>query len=142
MDAEAFNVYLICVVALTFNLLFLAGWTGVRRSQAKTFVNPEDAKALKGTLAEREVDTVERVQAAHRNALENIPIFAILGLLYVMTGASKTGALAYFVTFTVARWLHSIMYLRALQPFRTIMFAIGTLVIVGLSIQLLLVAFA
>ena len=47
MHAEAFNVYLICVVALTFNLLFLASWTGVRRGQAKTFVNPEDAKALK-----------------------------------------------------------------------------------------------
>ena len=142
MESEAFNVYLICVAALAFNLWFLAFVTVARRGKAKKFVNPEDAKAFKGENAERDADDVERAKAAHRNALENIPIFAILGLLYVMTGATKTGAMAYFVTFAVTRWLHSFMYLGGIQPFRTLMFVIGFLVNIGLSIQVLLAAFA
>ena len=140
MDEQAFNIYLACVAALAFNLWFLTFMTAARRGKAKVFVNPEDAKAFKGETGDKDVEVVERAKAAHRNALESIPIFAILALLYVMTGATKTGAMAYFVTFTVVRWLHSFMYLGGIQPVRTLMFAIGFLVNIGLSIQLLLAA--
>ncbi|PRP91390.1 MAPEG family protein [Enhygromyxa salina] len=142
VQPEAFNVYLICVAALAFNLWFLVFMIGARRAKAKQFVNPEDAKIFKGEAVARDAEAVERVKAAHRNALENIPIFAILALLYVMTGASKSSAMAYFVTFTASRWLHSFMYLGGLQPFRTLTFALGLLVNIGLSIQLLLAALA
>lgn len=140
MDDQAFNVYLACVAALAFNLWFLTFLTAARRGSAKVYVNPEDAKAFKGETGDKDAPVVERAKAAHRNALENILPFAILALLYVMTGASKTGAMAYFITFTVVRWLHSFMYLGGIQPLRTAMFAIGYLVNIGLSIQLLIAA--
>ena len=109
---------------------------------AQIFVNPEDAKAFKGEAADNEASPVARAIAAHRNALENIPIFAILGLLYLTTGGSETGAMAYFVTFTVSRWLHTFAYLAGLQPWRTLFYAIGWLVNVGLSVQLAVAALA
>ncbi|KIG12793.1 hypothetical protein DB30_01001 [Enhygromyxa salina] len=138
METEAFNIYLLCIAALAFNLWFLITLIAVRRGQAKKFVNPEDAKAFKGATAEADAPGVERAKAAHRNALENIPIFAILGLLYLTTGGTTSGALAYFVTFTVSRWLHTFLYLGGIQPWRTLAFTIGLLVNIGLSVQLII----
>jgi uncharacterized MAPEG superfamily protein len=142
MDNEAFNIYLLSVAALAFNVWFLLTVLAVRRGKAKSFVNPEDAKAFKGEAVTQDAAPVERAKAAHRNALENIPLFAILGLLYVNTGGSASAALAYFVTFVVARWLHSIFYLAGLQPWRSIAFFVSLLVNIGLSVQLVVAAMA
>lgn len=139
MNPEALNVYLLCTAALAFNLFFLTFMTAVKRTKAKVFVNAEDAKLFDGKNEAQDAAPVERAKAAHRNALENIPLFLILALLYVTTGGTKTGAMAYFITFTVARWLHSFCYLGGLQPWRTAAFGVGLLVNVGLAIQLLLV---
>lgn len=132
-DKAAFSIYLICLGALALNLWLLTILTVLRRGKAKAFLNPEDAKAFKGEQAKAEDPAVARILAAHRNALEGFVPFAILGLLYVMTGASKTAALAYFITFAVARWLHSFFYLGSLQPFRTLAFVISFLVNLGLT---------
>ncbi|MCA9701103.1 MAG: MAPEG family protein [Myxococcales bacterium] len=138
MHDEALQIYLFCTAALAFNLFFLTAATGASRAKAKVFVNGEDASLFKGEHRPTEADTVDRVKAAHRNALESIPLFLVLALLYILTGAEKSGAMAYFITFTVARWLHSFFYLRGMQPWRTVAFGVGLLVNVGLTIQIIL----
>ncbi len=138
MDKAALSVFLICMGALALNLWMLTALTAVRRAKAQAFVNPEDAKTFKGEQTKAEDPSVSRMLAAHRNALESFVPFAILGLLYVMSGASKTAALAYFVTFTVARWLHSFCYLGSVQPFRTLAFGIGFLVNIGLTYHVIM----
>lgn len=140
MNQEAFDIYLICAAALFFNLVFLVLATGARRTKAKVFVNPEDAETFKGEHKPEEDVEVKRALAAHRNALENIPMFLILGLAHVMSGATKSSALAYFVTFTVARWLHSIFYLRGMQPWRSAIFGVAFLATLGLAVRLLVTA--
>lgn len=140
MNQEAFDVYMICAAALFFNLVLLVFATGARRTKSKVFVNAEDAETFKGKHEPEEDITVKRVHAAHRNAIENIPIFLILGLAHVMSGATKSSAIAYFVTFTVARWLHSIFYLRGMQPWRTITFTVGFFATFGLAVRLLVTA--
>jgi len=142
MDPTAFNTYLISVCALALNLFFLTALTGVKRRSANEFVNPEDAKAFKGNEATQEAASVMRVQKAHRNALENILPFALLAGLYIATGAKPLAAAIYCYTFVAARWLHSICYLKGVQPFRTLTFTVAFLVNVGLTVQLLLHAFA
>ncbi|NVB41323.1 MAPEG family protein [Pseudenhygromyxa sp. WMMC2535] len=138
---NALDIYLLCTVALACNLWFLTFATGFFRAKTKTFVNAEDAKAFEGKLDAQEVEPVLRVQAAHRNALESIPLFLILGFLYVQTSSpSTTGAMAYLISFTVLRWLHSIVYLKGLQPWRTIFFGLSVLVMVGLAVQLAIAA--
>ncbi len=132
-----FKVYVVCSVVLTLQMLFLAGFTAARRSKVKSFMNPEDAKvSFEGAkLAEgAEHPEVARILRAHRNLLESLPMFFALGLIAVLAGASPLGVKICLGAFTGARVLHMIVYLNSLQPWRTIMYAIGTFALLGLSV--------
>ena len=139
-DQPAMQVFAVAASIIALQLIALALWTGTVRTRRKVYTNPEDARLVKTAAAELEHEDVQRVQRAHRNALENaVPFFAI-GLLYAMSGPSSTGALAYLVTFTAARLLHSVFYLWGRQPFRTLCFAIGVAAMIGMAVHVLRVA--
>ena len=141
MNPESFKIYAICAALLALNLVVLSGMTGGARGKNKSPANPEDAGKPADTALEPEAPAVVRVRRAHMNALENIPIFWALGLVFVLLGASPLGAKAYFITFTAARYLHSFFHLKAMQPFRSIAYGIGALCLVGMIVQVLMVAF-
>jgi glutathione S-transferase len=133
----AFLTYALTSTILGLHLLALALWTGSVRVMRRTWVNPEDARLNKGAEAEVDHADVQRVKRAHMNALENAIPFFVVGLLYVLTGASAMGAMIYFYTFLGARLLHSVFYLWGRQPFRTMMFGIGVLAIIGMGFQVI-----
>jgi len=137
MDPAAFQAYAITSSLLAAELIILAFMTGGARSKSKKYVNPEDAKTFKGDVADRDSPETIRAQRMHMNLLENAVPFFVVGALYVVTGASKTGAYGYFGTFLVARLLHPIFYMKAIQPFRTLMFAIGALAILGMAFHVI-----
>ena len=58
-------------------------------------------------------------------------------MLYVTLGLWPGGAFIYFTIFAVARILHTVAYLRAMQPWRTIFYGIGIAMCVTLSVQIL-----
>ena len=64
---------------------------------------------------------------AHRNAADNILPFAILGLLFVLWGASPLLTGIFCGTFAVARIAHLLAYLNEKQPWRSISFVVGVL---------------
>lgn len=138
MNDAALKVYLLAVAALTFNLFFLTLVTAMRRGRVKQFVNPEDARTFKGEQASTDHPSVAKAAAAHRNALESFVPFSVLGLIFVMTGASPRSATIYFATFAAARWAHSICHLLGVQPLRTGVFVVGLLVNIGLAVQVLM----
>jgi prostaglandin-E synthase 1 len=136
-----FKVYVICSVVLTLQMLILGGMTAGRRAKVKNYMNPEDVKVSfkDATLNEgAEHPEVARILRAHRNLLESLPMFLGLGLAAVLAGASPLGVKICLATFTGARVLHMIAYLNGLQPWRTMMYAIGALSLVGLSVLSLL----
>jgi glutathione S-transferase len=136
-DNPALKLYALVAALIGVQMLLLALWTGTVRTRHKQWVNPEDAKLNKGDQKDQDHPDVQRVKRAHQNAIENaVPFFAI-GLLYALSGASKTGAQAYFFTFLGARVLHSIFYLWGRQPFRTLMFAVGVLATLGMAYQVI-----
>jgi glutathione S-transferase len=136
-ETPALKLYALASTLVALHLILLAGWTGAVRNRHKTYVNPEDATTLKGTLVAADHADVLRVKRAHYNALENaVPFFAV-GLAYALSGASTTGAYAYFFTFLAARVLHSMFYLWGKQPFRTLTFAIGVLAMVGMGVHVI-----
>ncbi len=138
----AMKVYAITATIVALHLIALAFWTGTVRVMRKTYVNPEDAKLNKTKEAEADHPDVQRVKRAHTNLLENaIPFFAV-GFLYAMTEPSVLGAQAYFWTFVGARLLHTVFYLAGKQPFRTMMFAIGALAVIGMGVHVLRVVIA
>jgi prostaglandin-E synthase 1 len=141
-----FKVYLICSSVLTLQMLVLGGMTAARRAKVKGFVNPEDAKVAFDKEAKLneggEHPEVARILRAHRNLLESLPMFLALGLAAVLAGANPLGVQICCGIFTGARLLHSIVYLNAVQPWRTVTFAIGSFAMLGLMVMSLMAVFS
>jgi uncharacterized MAPEG superfamily protein len=139
MPMTAYQLYALTTVILFFKMLSISVVQGVGRASASQFVTPEDAEFFAHTApAAEEAPIVKRAVNAWRNDVENIPIFLFLGLIYVTLGCSPRSAAIYFTIFVVARILHTITFLRGLQPWRTIFFTIGMVVCVTLAIQILI----
>lgn len=133
-----FRLYALCCFVLSLQMLFLAGLTAATRAKHKGYMNPEDVKVSfkDATLVEgAEHPATARVQRAHRNLNESLPMFFALGLLGVLVGASPTGLQIALSTFTAARVLHSIVYINELQPWRTMCYGIGTLSLVAMMVM-------
>jgi len=88
----------------------------------------------KGGLFAFRCTVVARYLRAHRNAEASIYPFLALGVVYVLAGGTASVAVPIFVMFVFARVAHSIVYLRALQPWRTITFALSLLAIIALML--------
>jgi len=134
---EAFHTYAVCSAILAIKMLLTGNYTTYQRMQNKAFVNPEDAKTLKGTYAEQEQPPVAHALRIQRNDLENIPLFFAIGLIFVIDGASATTAAAYCWTFTIARLAHWVAYLNHLQPYRAICYFVGYAAILGMAVQII-----
>jgi glutathione S-transferase len=135
----AFQPLVVISVLLALKMVAVAFVTAKARFDSKVVLNPEDAPVNPGAQARREeADSTLRAKRAHLNDVENIPVFMILALLFTFTGCSATAGWAYFGVYFVARTLHTIFYLRAVQPWRTAAFAIGQLTQLGIIVQLLM----
>jgi uncharacterized MAPEG superfamily protein len=130
------RLYALTAIVLALKMSAISLVQGRARTAAKSFVNPEDAALFGGTPATQEVPAVQRAAKAWLNDLENIPIFLILALVYAIAGLSATAFIVYCVVFTLARILHTIFYLNAIQPWRTIAFTVGALTSLALAIHL------
>ena len=138
----AVKLYAITASIVALHLLALAVYTAAVRGKHKVFVNPEDAKTFKGAPGEAEHPDVARVKRAHVNLIESAVPFFVVAFLYALTNPSTLGAQAYFWTFVVARLLHSVVYIAEKQPFRTILFIIAGLTIIGMAVHVLRFAIA
>ncbi|KAM3966746.1 microsomal glutathione S-transferase 1 [Aphomia sociella] len=98
---------------LALKTLGVAILTSRARYSKKVFANEEDAKLKNGVVKFDDPD-VERVRRAHRNDLENIPVFWVLGGLYLTTGPAAATATTLFRAYTAGRILHTIVY--AIKP--------------------------
>ncbi len=136
--SDAFFAYGVTTLVLCLNLTVLWAASGGARVKSKTTHNPEDATSVsKGAAVEAaDPESVARVLRVHTNTLANTVPFLFLGQVYVAAGASATMAWIFFGTFTAARVLYSVCYLKGIQPFRTMTFAIGFLTTIGLMIHL------
>jgi uncharacterized MAPEG superfamily protein len=141
----AFIAYAVSLVVLSLNLLVLWAYSGSVRGKTKTTPNEEDARSVRSgsTVVDEDPPEVARVLRAHKNASANILPFAILGLVWVLAGATPIAAAVVFGVFTLARLTHSFAYLNARQPWRSLSFGVGaltTLVLVGFLVKSLVAA--
>jgi uncharacterized MAPEG superfamily protein len=124
-----FQSYIASVVVLSLNVLGLANATAITRGKQGEVINPEDKKPTDSATVvyDEGSEKTQRYRRAHRNALENVPLFMITGLLFVMTRPATALAAAIYATFTVCRIGHSVCYVKSIQPFRTVFFVLGLL---------------
>ena len=130
------QMYAITAIVLALKMAGISVVQGRARMSAGVFTNPEDAKAFGGRQASAEAPMVERASKAWRNDLENIPIFLIIAWIYVAAGLSAGAFVIYCIVFMAARVTHTICYLNAIQPARTIAFTVGALTMLALIIHL------
>jgi uncharacterized MAPEG superfamily protein len=133
----AFLAYIFTCLVLSLNLLMLWVSSGAVRAQSGVAINPEDGARYGAPVSEFDPPAVARLLRAHRNAEATIYPFLLLGLVYVLAGGGAGVAIPIFTIFIVARIGHSIVYLTAMQPWRTIAFAASLLSILGLMAALL-----
>lgn len=136
MNPTLFSYTVTCLV-LCLNLLMLWVSSGAIRARSGVAINPEDGARYGAQVCESDPPTVARLLRAHRNAEATTYSFLVLGLLYALAGGRVGIAVPIFAAFTVARIAHSIVYLRAMQPWRTIAFAVSLLAILALMAALL-----
>jgi len=141
LSNPAFRTYALCSAILVLKMLFSAFYTGSRRQIAQGYINAEDARTFGKSgvgSGDAEVPAVAHALRIQRNDLESIPAFFAIGLIYVLSGASAFGAAVYFWVFTIARVLHTIMYMNHLQPWRALCYLTGALCMIGMSVQVII----
>ncbi len=129
-SATVFLAYAITCVILCLNLLTLWVSSGAIRAKGGVAINPEDGARYHAPVSQIDPPAVARLLRAHRNAEATIYPFLLLGLLYVLAGGRAAIAVPIFTIFVFARIAHSIVYLKAMQPWRSIAFAVSLLAIV------------
>lgn len=141
-ELPAFQPLILFSTLLVLKMFAVGGITANRRRLAKVVLNPEDVGVNPGSHAEdSEAPEVLRAKRAHINDLENIPGFLVLALLFTLSDATASAGWAYFGTYFVARTLHTAAYLNGKQPWRTLMFFVGQITMLGVVVQLLMKAF-
>ena len=133
----AFSAYVLTCLVLSLNLLMLWVSSGAIRARGGVAINPEDGARYGVPVSELDPPAVTRLLRAHRNGEATIYPFLLLGLVYVLAGGRAEIAIPIFTIFIFARIAHSIVYLRAMQPWRTIAFAASLLAIFALMAAVL-----
>jgi len=126
-----------CTAILAIKILVTANYTGILRTTRRTYATPEDYRFFGLDPATRVDEQIERIRRAHQNDLENILPFFAVGFLYALSGPSYSAAWWFFVTFTVARIAHTVVYIAGLQPWRTIAFAVAQIALYVMALTLL-----
>ncbi|XP_068707050.1 microsomal glutathione S-transferase 1-like isoform X1 [Montipora foliosa] len=123
VDSQLLAAYVFYGTILLLKTSALAVMTGMLRIKNKAFLNPEDYGPKDKFVARDE--EVERFRRTHQNDLENIPIFLIVALFYMLLNLSPVRGIWCLRVFTAARVAHSIAYLSEIAVARSLSFTIG-----------------
>jgi microsomal prostaglandin-E synthase 1 len=131
------RLFVACAATLVLKMALTGYATAILRNLRGVYVSPEDYR-WRGKKPGPPDEQIERIRRAHRNDLENILPFLAVGALAVRIGAVSYAAACWlFIPFTVARILHTFAYSLGWQPWRSILFGIGDLALLGTTASLL-----
>ncbi|XP_058121402.1 prostaglandin E synthase-like [Anopheles ziemanni] len=137
VEPAVFQAYAFWAAVLALKMLVMSILTGMQRGSKKVFSNPEDVKPG-GTVAYNDPD-VERVRRAHRNDMENILPYFIVGFLYMFTSPSVFVATNLFRLVAAVRISHTVFH--ALVPvakFRGLSWAVGFFTTAFMAVRIVL----
>ncbi|XP_032593808.1 microsomal glutathione S-transferase 1 isoform X1 [Drosophila grimshawi] len=141
MNNAVFRCYMGWSAILVLKMFAMSLITGIWRFITLTFANQEDLMSPK-LKVKFDDPNVERVRRAHRNDLENILPFFIVGLLYTLTNPSAFLAINLFRAVGIARIAHTLVYAVVVvpQPARALAFFVALLATVYMALQVVLAA--
>ena len=131
------RIYAITAIVLTLKMAAISIVQGRARVSAReSLPTRKMPRTFGGQQASAEAPMVERASRAWRNDLENIPIFLIHRLDLRIRGPLGGSICHLLPVFMAARIVHTICYLNAIQPFRTISFTAGAVTMLAMMIHL------
>ena len=143
-------VFATYVIAATLMIIKMMGqgWITVYRMMkvGGGFLNPEDENQGLTNLNPRPGqldadDFVQRSRRMHGNDTENIPVFLIAGLLFVMTQPPLWLAQVVLFGYVASRLAHFWAYSTARShELRATFFSIGSLIFIGMAVYTLIYA--
>ena len=137
LASPAVRLWAVTALVLVVKMVAVGFVTSTLRIRRRVFATPEDYALQNMAPIGVADEEVERARRAHRNDLENILPFLVVGFIYALTGPSQTAAAIYFIGFLVARTLHTIFYMRAAQPHRTVAFGAGMVLMLAMLVTTL-----
>jgi len=147
LENPVFATYVIAATLMIIKMMG-QGWITVARMMkiGGGFLNPEDANQGMTNPSPRpgQLDAdeyVERSRRMHRNDTENIPVFLIAGLLFVMTQPPLWVAQVVLFGYVASRLAHFWSYSTAKShELRATFFSIGSLIVIGMAVYTLIYA--
>jgi uncharacterized MAPEG superfamily protein len=138
LAAPATRLFAVVYLLLVVKMVVVGSYTSMLRIRRRVYATPEDYAAVGLAPRPARDEEIERTRRAHRNDLENILPFFGVGLLYVLARPSLGAARVLLLGFLLARVLHSFFYIRGLQPYRTIAFGAGSLLMLAMLVRALI----
>ncbi len=132
------HIYAFCVILLFLKMLAISCYQGFHRINNKAFKNTEDANFVSVKVRPEDLPLVVRASQAWANDLENIPVFWVLGALCIALNLNSDFIVWVFCIFTIARFTHTVTYLSAIQPWRSISYAVGIICLILLAIKIVM----
>eukprot|EP01059_Diplonema_ambulator_P034720 TRINITY_DN793_c2_g1_i1.p1 TRINITY_DN793_c2_g1~~TRINITY_DN793_c2_g1_i1.p1 ORF type:complete len:161 (+),score=48.52 TRINITY_DN793_c2_g1_i1:101-583(+) len=77
-------------------------------------------------------ETAVRMSRVHLNALENVPLGLIVGWATAIASGNSQAQRYFFIAFAVCRWLHTIVYVKQLQPHRALCWLGAWISVIGM----------
>ncbi|MFZ6731236.1 MAPEG family protein [Undibacterium sp. Ji42W] len=138
MSYPALSSFVLALLALFLKASLLSGVQIISRVRSRRYLLPEDAGMVGLRPVEAEADLVQRCARVWRNDVENLPLFLALALTYTLLGGGLSSANWLFGSYVLIRYLHTIVYLRGLQPWRAMLYLSGMAVCWVIAIRILL----
>ncbi|KAJ8924266.1 hypothetical protein NQ315_007058 [Exocentrus adspersus] len=145
LNNPLFGCYAFYCAVLVLKMMFMSVFTAMTRLKTEVFASPEDAVFARSAKARARTnlirdENVERVRRAHLNDLENIPIFLIVSLVYILTNPSYFLATMLIRIYALARIIHTFVYAVVVipQPARGISWFVGFAITGYMAVQNLL----
>lgn len=141
MSTIALKIWVVGAAILAVKMWANTIVQSIARVKYNAFDIPEDAEKLGSfykkdlKFAEKKHFLDERGAACWRNDLENIPLFLLLALGFVLIGGSGKWLIGYFSIFIIARISHTVCFLKAAQPWRSFSFDLGFIATIALTIH-------
>jgi glutathione S-transferase len=147
LENPVFATYVIAATLMIIKMMG-QGWITVARMMkiGGGFLNPEDSNQGMTNPSPRpgQLDAdeyVERSRRMHRNDTENIPVFLIAGLLFVMTQPPLWIAQVVLFGYVASRLAHFWAYSTARShELRATFFSIGSFIVIGMAVYTLIYA--
>ena len=148
-DNPVFRVYVIAAAVMVLKMIGTAWLTVYRMMKVDAgFRSPEDERrgALNKSPHAGQLDKheyVERIRRIHQNDGENVPLFLVIGLVFVLVDPGLTIAMLVFFGYAASRLLHFAAYLTARShELRATCWTIGVLILMGMAGAVLVEAVA